>query len=341
MKLSAWSLKGTGAIEGLPVPQPPFAVFSGSEPRWIEAARVSKDDVAAIADAMELESEVREQLCKDSRTNRVFIEQGTMLLEFPCAVDVDTDPHPYVSILARLDTLVTVLRNHDAEATRLHEKLRPHLEAGEPATQVVAAHLLEGLVGDTMELFAALRAEADDLMSRVLAAPLRVPMKEIQGISRRIQHAALSAEDQLFSTDSLIANLGGADQFKNLVAMLGVIQKQLDHVLSLATRLAEQLRSTHNHAASARDDLTSDRLRLLTVISAVFLPLNLIAAIYGMNFEGGADHPWNMPELQWRYGYFFALGVMVAITCGLLLFFRRRGWFGGEPEDDESGKGGK
>jgi magnesium transporter len=341
MKLSAWSLVGTEALRRLPVPERPITVFSGSGPRWIEAGEVSDEDVKAIAEAMQLGPTVRENLCKDSRTNQIFVERGTLLLEFPCAVDLDCDPHPYVSILARSDMLVTVLRNHDAEATRLHERLRPRLEAGEPAVELVAGLLLEELVAGTMDFLATLRSEADDLMSRVLAAPLRVPMKEIQRMSRRIQHAALIAEDQLFSMDSLAAYLGGTDRFAGLVAMLGLIQKQLDHMLSLATRLAEQLRSTHDHAASARDDLASDRLRLLTLVSAVFLPVNLIAAIYGMNFVSDADHPWNMPELRWRYGYFFSLGVMVAIAAGMMLFFRRRGWFGGEPRGNESGKAGK
>jgi magnesium transporter len=45
----------------------------------------------------------------------------------------------------------------------------------------------------------------------------------------------------------------------------------------------------------------------------------LVAGIYGMNFEF-------MPELHWRFGYFYALGLMVAISLGLVLFFRHKKW---------------
>ena len=62
------------------------------------------------------------------------------------------------------------------------------------------------------------------------------------------------------------------------------------------------------------------------IISVIFMPLTLIAGIYGMNFDG--DGPWSMPELRWRYGYPFALGLMIACTIGLLLFFHHRGWIG-------------
>jgi len=43
-----------------------------------------------------------------------------------------------------------------------------------------------------------------------------------------------------------------------------------------------------------------------------------------MNFEGS---PWNLPELHWRYGYFYSLGLMLAALLGMLWYFRRKGWF--------------
>ena len=66
--------------------------------------------------------------------------------------------------------------------------------------------------------------------------------------------------------------------------------------------------------------VTERRLRFLTVLSAVFLPLGLIAGIYGMNFA-------NMPELQSKYGYELVLGLMVALGAAALLYFHRKGWF--------------
>ncbi len=60
-------------------------------------------------------------------------------------------------------------------------------------------------------------------------------------------------------------------------------------------------------------------MRVLTVITAIFVPLTFIAGIYGMNFA-------NMPELAYRWGYFVVLGVMLAIGLGLLWLFRRRKW---------------
>ena len=61
-------------------------------------------------------------------------------------------------------------------------------------------------------------------------------------------------------------------------------------------------------------------MRLLTVISAIFIPLTFIAGVYGMNFE-------HMPELGWRYAYFVVLGVMLGVGVTLVWLFHRKGWF--------------
>jgi len=64
---------------------------------------------------------------------------------------------------------------------------------------------------------------------------------------------------------------------------------------------------------------TNDVMKTLAVLSAIMLPLSLIAGIYGMNFE-------NMPELKTNYGYFLTLGSMALLTVILLIYFWRRGW---------------
>jgi magnesium transporter len=60
-------------------------------------------------------------------------------------------------------------------------------------------------------------------------------------------------------------------------------------------------------------------MRVLTVITVIFVPLSFLAGIYGMNFE-------NMPELKNPNGYFILLGVMASVSVGLLALFKRKGW---------------
>ena len=71
---------------------------------------------------------------------------------------------------------------------------------------------------------------------------------------------------------------------------------------------------------------TNDIMRVLTLFSSLFMPMTFIAGVYGMNFNMQAS-PYNMPELNWYYGYPLSLLAMGVTGCGLMLYFWSRGWF--------------
>lgn len=95
-----------------------------------------------------------------------------------------------------------------------------------------------------------------------------------------------------------------------------------DHILQL-TETLETARDTVVSMMDVQLSFQSNRLnqqmRMLTVITIIFMPLTVITGIYGMNF----DH---MPELHWRYGYFMVLGLLLTVIVSLLVYFRKRGW---------------
>ncbi|MEM7759174.1 MAG: magnesium/cobalt transporter CorA [Cyanobacteria bacterium P01_A01_bin.40] len=76
---------------------------------------------------------------------------------------------------------------------------------------------------------------------------------------------------------------------------------------------------------SAVNNKMNEVMKLLTVISSIFIPLTFIAGIYGMNFNTAAS-PWNMPELNWYWGYPLCLSLMIIITGILITYFWRKGW---------------
>lgn len=68
-------------------------------------------------------------------------------------------------------------------------------------------------------------------------------------------------------------------------------------------------------------------MRVLTVIATIFIPLTFVTSLYGMNFNTQTS-PWNMPELNWVFGYPMVILIMLAMALGQLYFFWRRGWLG-------------
>ncbi len=96
-----------------------------------------------------------------------------------------------------------------------------------------------------------------------------------------------------------------------------------DHVAHLIDSLdtykdlTSSLLDIHINAMNTR---MNEVMKVLTVISTIFMPLTFIVGVYGMNFDF-------MPELKWRGGYFGVWGVMLFIVIGMLLFFKRKKWF--------------
>jgi len=96
-----------------------------------------------------------------------------------------------------------------------------------------------------------------------------------------------------------------------------------DHLLKL-TEMIESNREMTADLRDSYDSLRSNRMnsimKTLTVMTTIFMPLTFIAGVYGMNFV-------NMPELEWRAGYYVVVGVMAALGLGMYAWFKRKGWF--------------
>ncbi len=101
-----------------------------------------------------------------------------------------------------------------------------------------------------------------------------------------------------------------------------------DHIVQ-----ADELLDTYYEVAKSLDEISqsmlsnrmNDIIKILTIISTLFMPLSFIAGVYGMNFD--TRYPLNMPELSLPYGYIMVLLVMACVVGGMLWFFKKRDWF--------------
>lgn len=153
------------------------------------------------------------------------------------------------------------------------------------------------------------QARRDLLLLRRAIWPLREAINAIL----RDQCSAFSADTRVYLRDCYdhtIQILDLVEAYRELVSDLMDV-----YLSSISTKLNEVM-------------------RVLTVFSTIFMPMTLVASIYGMNFK-------HMPELDWYLGYPLALGAMLGIFVAQLFYFRRKGWLGGavvdKPEPPEKG----
>lgn len=117
------------------------------------------------------------------------------------------------------------------------------------------------------------------------------------------------------------------EEFQDVRDLLDRLSFYADEVFENITGLMNLHISLLSQKTNEASFKTNEVMRVLTVVSIFFLPLNFIAGVYGMNFE-------HMPELKTPYGYFITLGVMGLVALSIFLYARKKGWLA--PPDNPS-----
>ncbi len=124
---------------------------------------------------------------------------------------------------------------------------------------------------------------------------------------------------------------GGIERGESKLISKGVrifLRDLYDHTIQIIDTIEtfrDMVSGTLDIYLSSVSNKMNEVMKVLTIIATIFIPLTFIAGIYGMNFNPEVS-AWNMPELNWRYGYFFSLGLMFLIFLGMLIYFRRKKW---------------
>ncbi|MEN6545962.1 MAG: magnesium/cobalt transporter CorA [Armatimonadia bacterium] len=151
-------------------------------------------------------------------------------------------------------------------------------------------------------------------------------MREIQ----RSKHELLHLRRVIWPVRDLLTVLMRDDNNNISHPVRQYLRDCYDHIIQLMDmtetyrEMAADLMDAYMSAISNR---MNSIMKVLTIIATLFMPLTFIVGLYGMNFNTKASS-WNMPELNWRYGYPFTWAVMIVVVVIMLVWFRRRGWIG-------------
>jgi len=97
------------------------------------------------------------------------------------------------------------------------------------------------------------------------------------------------------------------------------INDHIVHMIDLLDTYRDLAQGLTDFHINMQNQRLNEVIRVLTIISTIFMPLTFIVGVYGMNFDF-------LPELHWHYGYFFVLGVMTVIVVAMVTFFKWKKW---------------
>jgi magnesium transporter len=164
----------------------------------------------------------------------------------------------------------------------------------------------------------------ESLETRLMTKPtptlihrIHAAKRDLRGFRRAVVPLRESIETLFYSNRRWTS--ARAETQRDLSLALREIHDELGGVLDILEAYRDAAHNLTDLYVSSLSNRVNEVLRVLTIISTIFIPLSFVAGVYGMNFE-------HMPELRWRYGYPLALALMAAIAGGLLYYFYRKGW---------------
>jgi magnesium transporter len=208
------------------------------------------------------------------------------------------------------------------------EQVRSRLRAGrgyarKMKSDYLAYALLDATVDQFYPILEALGESVEKIEAELLRKPSREALRRLYETKRLLLQLRRTAWPQREIFNTLIRDDSGLISKETQV----FLRDCYDHT----SQIIDMLESYRDLAAGLMDVYlssltfrTNEIMRVLTVISSIFIPLTFLAGVYGMNFN--TEYPLNMPELNWPFGYLLCLAAMASIAAGMIIFFKRRNW---------------
>lgn len=178
--------------------------------------------------------------------------------------------------------------------------------------------LLDEIVDQYLPLLTGFEDVLEAIEQTVFKQPTTLTLARIVDVKRRLQETRRTIVYQRELVNRLsrgefdLVSLDESVYYRNVYDHLVRTADQLDTGREAAMGMMEVYFSVNNTRLN-------QVMKLLTVISTIFLPLTFISSVYGMNFK-------YMPELDWPFGYAMVWGILITITIVMVFFFKRRGW---------------
>lgn len=288
--------------------------------RWIDVEAPEADELIEFLTPMGIPQPIVESCIEPSEEPELEIYENMIYIEFPIISKKHEFQQTYVSIILLPTTLVTIHTEQFANINIRETKFSIESIFHPSSISDLLLEIIVYLSKQMYHFFQDVRRQINHLSDAINENPDSVELGDILDIVRLVDFFITMVEDQHYCIESLLASesksVGLGDQRQNYKEL----SRRTQNGLRMLNRYDARVNDLHQHYMLTLQDKTNNRLKVLTIISAIFLPLTLIAGIYGMNFQ-------HMPELDDQYSYFVILSIMFIIALAMLVFFYIRGWF--------------
>jgi magnesium transporter len=184
---------------------------------------------------------------------------------------------------------------------------------------LLATHIMHNAAGRYLEVVLNFEDKLNDLEDQLLGSEPEPAMKKLMEYRSRLLklRRIFGYHEKLSST--LLAYQKSSSDHKDIIHAVRDLYDRCERLLNLSGMYYDSCGDLIDGYISVSTYQLNNTMRILTVITAIFIPLSFIAGLYGMNFD-------DMPELHAPYGYFILLGIMFFVAVSLTVIFRWKKW---------------
>ena len=285
---------------------------------WIDLLSPTIKEQKAVENFMEINLQTRQQVeeiessSKYSETENAIICNSNFFM--PTGDSFSIEP---VSFIIAEGVLVSVRFNEFRTFTESAKRLQMNYRAF-PTGYHLLISILEVRIDFDADLVEAL-AKNIAALSKEISLSDSVDKQMLTRISH-LQENTMLIRENIFDRQRILSGILRSERFPNdIYPKLQLMIKDVNSLINHADFSFERLDYMQDTALGLISIEQSNVTKIITVASLFFLPPTMIASIYGMNFVG-------IQELHWKYGYPFALGLMVLASALTYLFFRWKKW---------------
>lgn len=224
----------------------------------------------------------------------------------------------------QLSAIITenVLITHHVQPLPCVETVQAHVERHADAAGRGPDYLLHLILDAMVDEYAPVVDRVASRLDRIEALVFTNPSRVLLANMLRLKRVVSGMRKTLILEREVLARLMRGEFKLVSTREIAYYRNVYDHVarytelIEAAREMVSDLMESHLAAASYR---LNEAMKVLTMISTAVLPMTLVAGVYGMNFK-------HIPELEWLYGYPFALGLMALTAIASLILFKWKRW---------------
>jgi magnesium transporter len=182
----------------------------------------------------------------------------------------------------------------------------------------LAYSLIDAIVDGYFLVLEKLGENTDSLEEEVLTSPTTKTSQKIHSLKREM----IFLRKSIWPLREIIGKMQRGESkliYKSTMIYLKDVYDHTIQVIDSVETFRDVLSGMLDIYLSSVSNRMNEVMKVLTIIATIFIPLTFIAGIYGMNFQF-------MPELEWKWGYAFSLGIMAVIALYMIFFFKRKKW---------------